>query len=536
MNGPMTSTDLESTPTHHWADKAAEELIRLHPEKSPLVCASGISPSGVVHIGNFREVITVDFVVRSLRSKGRKVRFIYSWDDYDALRKVPANLPNPEKLEPFLRKPVSAIPDPYGEYTSYATHFEKRFEKEIEPLGIAPEFIYQNEAYRNGRYREGIRTALAHQAEAVKALNACRTEPLPADWTCVSIFCKKCGKDVTKLLAYEAPNTFKYQCKICKEDFTLDLETEAGVKLLWRVDWPMRWAHEGVDFEPGGKDHSSTGGSYETGAEIIRRIWKKEPPFYVQYDFVMAKGLGGKFSSSSGNLMTLSQALEVYEPQIVRWLFASRKPNMDFSIAFDLDVMKAYDDFDRTERFAYGMEEGDEKKISYEKRIYEMSLPFPEKAPQTLPAQVPFRHLCNILQIYEGNLADTKAFFSEVLKSPYDEERFDSRATRAWNWIQKYAPEAFRFALREATAPCPKSAYPEAMKALIEMLKTKMPLAEEALATEIYNVIQAHGLNAKLFFQDIYKILIDKTNGPRLASFLLAIGADRATALLAKAC
>ncbi|WPR01356.1 class I tRNA ligase family protein, partial [Treponema pallidum] len=45
-------------------------------------CASGITPSGTVHIGNFREIISVDLVVRALRDQGKSVRFVHSWDDY----------------------------------------------------------------------------------------------------------------------------------------------------------------------------------------------------------------------------------------------------------------------------------------------------------------------------------------------------------------------------------------------------------------------------------------------------------------------
>src|SRR5262245_39750376 len=112
-------TTNEEIPTVHWADHAAQELIEKHEKKPVLVCASGISPSGVVHIGNFREVITVAFVVKALESRGRKVRFIYSWDDYDAFRKVPANLPNKEMLEKELRKPLARIPDPFGKESSY---------------------------------------------------------------------------------------------------------------------------------------------------------------------------------------------------------------------------------------------------------------------------------------------------------------------------------------------------------------------------------------------------------------------------------
>ncbi|NDD05700.1 MAG: lysine--tRNA ligase [Proteobacteria bacterium] len=183
--------------------------------------------------------------------------------------------------------------------------------------------------------------------------------------------CKQCDRDTTEVVSHDDTSLVKYFCKACKQEFSIDFRKEEGVKLLWRVDWPMRWSKEQVDFEPGGKDHSSQGGSYDTGCEIVREIWKREPPFYVQYDFVLAKGVGSKLSSSSGNLITLTEALEIYEPALVRYLFASRKPNLDFSIAFDLDVMKAYDDFDRCERFAFGLEKGEDKKVNYEKRIYE---------------------------------------------------------------------------------------------------------------------------------------------------------------------
>ena len=72
-----------------WADAIADQIIKQKGEKDEYVCASGITPSGQVHIGNFREVITTDMVVRALRDKGKKVRFIYSWDDFDRFRKVP---------------------------------------------------------------------------------------------------------------------------------------------------------------------------------------------------------------------------------------------------------------------------------------------------------------------------------------------------------------------------------------------------------------------------------------------------------------
>jgi lysyl-tRNA synthetase, class I len=526
---------VEEIPSRHWADHAAEDLIALKPNQEEFVCASGISPSGMVHIGNFREVITVDFVARALRDRGKKVRFLYSWDDYDAFRKVPANLPDKELLEKNLRRPISEVPDPFKTESTYALHFEREFEAELAPLGVEPEYVYQNAQYKACRYAEGIRTALENQNTIVSILNASRTEPLPADWTCVSVYCKHCGKDATVVESYSAPYSIHYACKICKRSDVVQFDKEPGVKLLWRVDWPMRWSFEKVDFEPGGKDHSSQGGSYDTGCEISRQVWKREPPFYVQYDFVLAKGLGAKLSSSSGRLITLGEALQIYEPAVIRWIFASRKPNLDFAIAFDLDVLRTYDDFDRCERYAFGVEAGEEKKVLYEKRIYELSVVRHGEPLTTIRPQFGFRHLCNLLQIYEGDIEKTKQFYP--LDDAEDENRFRVRAERAWRWIQEFAPEEFKFTVQSVESPTEKTAYPGALQGVVAVLQSPSvdAMTEDALANAIYEVMKAHGLDAKRFFPEVYRILIGKTNGPKLASLLQAVGPARGALLLKRA-
>ncbi|MBI1861624.1 MAG: lysine--tRNA ligase [Deltaproteobacteria bacterium] len=527
----MAETEI---PTVHWADHAADRLIERSPNQPVYVCASGISPSGVVHIGNFREVITVDFVVRALRKKGKAVRFIYSWDDYDALRKVPKNLPNEKLIAENLRRPIAKIPDPFGTHTSYASHFEDLFEKEIAQLGVRPEFIYQCEAYESGRYVKWIETALKQEEMIRKILNAARTENLEADWTCVTIYCSDCGRDTTAVKAYRAPQTFDYHCTACKQDRTIDMSKTPGVKLLWRVDWPMRWDFERVDFEPGGKDHSSTGGSYETGCHIVREIYRREPPVYVQYDFVLAKGMGNKLSSSTGNLITLSQALQVYEPNVLRWIFASRKPNLDFSIAFDLDVIKTYDDFDRCERVALKAEEAIDKKHNYENRIYELSLIDSEAKPARCPPQFAFRHLCNILQIHQGSIE--KALNHYQVTDASDRVRFVSRSERAWKWICDYAPQEFRFCLRGDNAPMTKTPQPAALADLASLIEgADFGVGEDVLTTQIFDITKKHSLPPKVFFEAVYDALISKKAGPKLASFLIAIGKEKAASLLKRA-
>ena len=58
----------------HWAEKIAEEVIKRNPNKPEYVCAAGISPSGSVHIGNFRDVATSFYVVKALQKMGKKAK------------------------------------------------------------------------------------------------------------------------------------------------------------------------------------------------------------------------------------------------------------------------------------------------------------------------------------------------------------------------------------------------------------------------------------------------------------------------------
>ena len=138
----------------HWADQMANQIIREKGDLDSYTCASGITPSGTVHLGNFREIITVDLVVRALRDRGKNVRFIYSWDDYDVFRKVPANMPDPEILEKYLRYPITEVPDTTGRNENYARHHEVDIETQLPRVGIQPEFLYQASRYRANRYAE----------------------------------------------------------------------------------------------------------------------------------------------------------------------------------------------------------------------------------------------------------------------------------------------------------------------------------------------------------------------------------------------
>ena len=208
---------------NHWADIYADKIIREKGDKEIYTCASGITPSGTVHIGNFREIISVELVVRALRAKGKNVRFIYSWDDYDVFRKVPKNMPQPELLETYLRKPITLVPDTTGRADNYARGNELDVEKILPSVGVEPEYLYQAERYRSSMYAEGMRQALEHRAEIKAILDEFRTEPLPDTWWPISVFSSFTDKDTTTILGWEGERGNKYRDDTTGQEETIDL-------------------------------------------------------------------------------------------------------------------------------------------------------------------------------------------------------------------------------------------------------------------------------------------------------------------------
>ena len=488
-----------------WADKIAEDIIKLRGDKKQYVCASGITPSGFVHIGNFREVITTDLVVRALRDKGKKVRFIYSWDDYDRFRKVPKNIP--KNYEKYIGAPINNFPSPFDKTKSYAEYFEKKFENSLLKVGIKPEFIKQSIMYEKCRYAKLIKESIEKKEIIREILNKYRKEPLKKDWMPLVIYCEKCKKDSTKITSIKG-HKIEYKCK-CGFNNKIDFRKKGVVKLLWRVDWPMRWKYEKVDFEPGGIDHSVIGGSYSTAKKIIKKVFDFEPPVYQIYEWVKIKG-GKEFSSSSGNILTLNDVEEIYEPEVLRYLFVKTKPKTGFQISFDNDVIKIYDDYDTLEEKYY------KNKVNpREKRIYELSR---LKISKRKPERISFRHLITLVQTKKINKLKKES---------------KKRAEKVKNWLKKYAGEDMKFKIQEDVKAKlnkkEKQALLELKKALI-----KKDYTEKELFNEFYKICERIKIKNTNFFNAAYKVIINKKKGPRLASLILAAGKGKIIKLLDK--
>ncbi|MBO7516306.1 MAG: lysine--tRNA ligase, partial [Spirochaetia bacterium] len=238
-----------------------------------------------------------------------------------------------------------------------------------------------------------------------------------------------------------------------------------------------------------------------------------------------------KISSSSGEVISLRDVLEIYQPEIVRYMFASTRPNTEFAISFDLDVLKIYEDYDKCERIYFGVEKVNDKKAEKEKRIYELSQV--GDVPAVMPYQIPLRHLCNLLQIHDGNIDEVLKLCD--IKDESQVPRLKNRAECAWRWITTFAPEDFRFALKK---PGEDMYLPQDDRE-IAVIQQSVPVVEnldqydeKSLAEALYAVAEKAGMDSKDMFKVFYNVLIGKEKGPRLAGFIKTCGKEKVLPLL----
>lgn len=537
----------------HWSDKIAQEIIRRRPDKEEYVCAAGISPSGSIHIGNFRDIATSLFVVKALRRQGKKAKLLFSWDEFDRLRKIPVNVakvPRPEGEKPweeYIGCPYVDVPNPFDDgCESYAKHFEKEFEAAMERFGIEMDYRYQGAMNRSGKYAEHVIHALKKRGEIFDILDSFRTQTAQEGereaYYPVSIYCPHCGRDTTKITSLSEDCTVaEYECA-CGHHGTFDFTKDFNCKLAWKIDWPMRWMYEGVDFEPGGKDHASPGGSYDTSRVIAQKIFGYEAPVFQGYEFIGIKGATGKMSGSTGLNLTPDTLLKLYQPEVILWLYAKSEPTKAFDFCFDDGILRQYFEFDKQYN-EYMAGKGDEFLNAVMANCLREEGETDGKSVYHKIDTVPMSLLVQLGSVVDFNIPMLETVF-EKIGQPFTYEQFKDRLDRAKYWLEQCSPENVNRLRATRNWEVYESLNEEEKKeiALLHAFLTKGGYDLEGLNQELYaipkqvigNLEDAKELKKiqGQFFKNVYKLLIDKEKGPRLYLFLYAIDPERYVHLL----
>ncbi|GHA61885.1 lysine--tRNA ligase [Streptomyces tauricus] len=573
----------QSTETTDWVSRFADEVIEESERRAPgkpVVVASGLSPSGPIHLGNLREVMTPHLVADEIRRRGHEVRHLISWDDYDRYRKVPNGVPGTDaSWAEHIGRPLTSVPAPAGSaYPNWAEHFKAAMVEALAEMGVEFDGISQTEQYTSGVYREQILHAMKHRGDIDAILDQYRTKKAPAKkqgqkpvdeaeleaaegsgaaaeddgtgsagYFPYKPYCGGCGKDLTTVTAYDDDTTeLTYSCTECAYSETVRLSEFNRGKLVWKVDWPMRWAYEGVVFEPSGVDHSSPGSSFQVGGQIVGSIFGGKQPIGPMYAFVGISGMA-KMSSSKGGVPTPGDALKIMEPQLLRWLYARRRPNQSFKIAFDQEIQRLYDEWDKL-----GGKVADGSALPGDVAAYARAVGTAAGELPRTPRPMAYRTLASVADITAGAEDQTLRILGELDPSDpitsLDEVR--PRLDKAEAWINTQVPADQRTVVRdEADTKLIESLDDQgraSLRLLLDGLDTHWSL--DGLTHLVYGVpkVQA-GFSAdatpkelpaeikvaqRTFFALLYHLLVGRDTGPRLPTLLLAVGQERVRKLL----
>lgn len=487
----------------HWSKVIAKEIVDSRRETKHVV-ATGITPSGAIHVGNLREIIIGDAVHTALRDMDVDAKLIYVADTFDPLRRLYPFLP--KDYETQVGKTLSEIPDPEGCHLSYADHFLQPFLDSLDLLEIEVEIYRADEMYKSGLYVDVIKEAFLRRDDISRILEDVSGRQMPKDWTPFNPLCDACGRitsaivtgyDIEKEEAY-------YECE-CGNNGVASFT--GGGKLTWRVDWAARWKILGVTIEPFGKDHAAPGGSFDTGKRIATEIYNYDAPYPIPFEHIHLKTQSGEgkkakvtsMSSSKGTNIPVHEIVEAVPPAILKHVIVRVRPDKHIEFNPALPLLYLIDEY---EREIGGIGRG-------------------------VAGEIPFRHLLTLVQIARGEFS----ILLEVIKrSGYavqgDDEELEEirkKAGYAENWLRTYAPPSLKFEL-QLDVPT------EELKQLSELQKKALgSLAQEiqdGMNAEdwhnlIYDVASATKMETKELFQAIYMALLKKPSGPR-AGWLLA--------------
>jgi lysyl-tRNA synthetase class 1 len=497
------AAEIAAPDPQHWADRIAGEVIATG---RPPSISTGISPSGDIHIGNMREVLTGDAVYRALRSRGVDAGFNYVADNFDPLRKVYPFLDERRYAE-FVGRPLSEIPCPCQRHDSYGDHFLEPFMEALARLRIDVQLERADRMYKSGRMNPYIVTALERRDEIAAILEELTGRRMPPEWSPFNPLCSRCGRiSQARVIGFSAAEeSVDYRCD-CGAAGTLPMA--GGGKLVWRIDWPARWMMLGVTVEPFGKDHSTRGGSYDTGDRIVREIYGGEPPFPIPYEWISLRG-GGDMSSSKGNVLSIASILEVVPPEALRYLVMRERPQRRITFDPGIPLLQLVDEVD------------DAAAKGRNPRALELSM-----AGGFEPVGVPFKHLVVVAQIAEFDTGRTLEILRRTGYGGLDAAAVERRVRYAERWLARFAGDELRFTVQAALPPA-AAELDDVQRRFLADLSDKLTetMDGDAVHALIYDLAgRIDGVRPAHLFQAIYLSLLGKPRGPRAGWFIALVG------------
>ena len=505
-----------------WPYEEARKLLKRYPDgpgDRAILFETGYGPSGLPHLGTFQEVARTLMVRHALSEMvDWPSRLIAFSDDMDGMRKVPPGVPHQDMMHAHLDQPLSAVPDPFGcGHESYADHNNGLLRQFLDRFGFDYEFLASSECYRSGRFDATLKAVLRHYDAIMDVMLPTLGPERRKSYSPVLPISPATGKVLqvaVEVIDAEAGT-------IAFEDEGERIERSilsGGAKLQWKVDWAMRWAALGVDYEMSGKDLIDS----VTHSSRIARILGARPPEGFTYEMFLDEN-GEKISKTKGNGVTLDEWL-TYAPEESLAFYLYRDPRKARQLSFSV-IPKAVDEYYQF-LAAYPGQELDKKLGNPVHHVHAGRVP---------EARMPisFALLLNLVAVASTDDKDL-----------------------LWGFVRRYCPQAspeshpeldrlLEFALayfRDFIANSLRHRPPTGMEAAalrdLDARLAKLPddADGETIQTEVYEVGKAHPFESlRDWFRALYEILLGTSQGPRMGSFIALYGIAESRRLIAQA-
>ncbi|MDC1439704.1 lysine--tRNA ligase [Planktomarina temperata] len=510
-----------ATQSKAWPFEEARRILKRFekklPEKGYVLFETGYGPSGLPHIGTFGEVARTTMIMRAFQELSDiPTRLVCFSDDLDGMRKVPGNVPNPERLTAHLQRPLTSVPDPFEEYESFGHHNNAMLRRFLDTFGFEYDFISATEFYQSGQFDQILLRAVEKYDDIMKVMLASLREERQKTYSIFLPIHPETGRVLyVPMKSVDAKNgTITFDTEE-GEEMTLPV-TGGNVKLQWKPDFGARWAALGVDFEMYGKDHSTNTPIYDK----ICRILGQPAPEHFSYELFLDEN-GQKISKTSGNGVSIDEWLTYASTESLSY-FMYLKPKTAKRMHFDV-IPKAVDEYHQQLR-AY---EGQDDKARLNNPVWHIhggDVPVSKMV-------VPFSMLLNLASVSGAEDKD-----------------------QLWGFIKRYAPEASAethadldaaagFTVRyynDFVKPAkvyraPTDLEREALIALRDGLKAwDQGLDGDALQSLVFACGRERFDPMRDWFKALYEVLLGASQGPRFGGFIALLGIEESIALIDK--
>jgi lysyl-tRNA synthetase, class I len=496
------------------ARKLSERVRNYEPERA-VIFQSGFGPSGLPHLGTMCEILRPSYVRQAFKALGdsHPTRLIVFIDDMDGLRKVPESIPNRDATASYLGRPVSRIPDPFGEcHDSFASHMIGLLRTFLQPVEIEYELLRSSEMYGSGRFDEGLKLVLTKHQEITNIILPTLREENRAGWSPIMPLCPQCGQINSTLVTAYHPDraTVEFSCERnfggahgC--GFRGEQSILGGLaKVQWKVDWALRWYVLKVDYELYGKDLID---SARLSGQIARLLGGR-PPLGFPFEMYLDEE-GHKVSKSIGRGVGVEQWRRYAPIEVLKYFLIlnprrARKLFLESIPQYVDEYLVALREWSQADEIA--------------RRNSAVEFVLQQNSARRFNSSVSFSLLMHLVPAV--GTADRELLWKYVVS--YDPEIAADKDTE--RLARSLVECAFNF-YQDFVEPAKKTYTPAEgerpqLRALVGWLEANPGASAEEIERQIYDLGRAHYEKPGNIFPLLYRVLLGQERGPRLGAFI----------------